>query len=91
MDRTELAEAENERRRAAHAIREEQHKVLHAEMLKLDTVQRTGSLTGGLTATQHRRMAELLTALSEDEDDPVWVIARAQQAQAHAALASIRA
>jgi hypothetical protein len=63
-----------------------QYEALRLECDQLDNLQRSGT---GLSAAQHGRMAQLLVALSEDETAPEWVIARAQQALAHAALAAL--
>ncbi|WP_242892546.1 hypothetical protein [Actinomadura litoris] len=64
-----------------------QYKPLYAEKAELEALQRIARLN----TAQHRRMAELLAAVSAHEGDPHWVIARAQQALAHAALADLTA
>lgn len=67
-----------------HRAVEREYEALRTEAAALDAAQRTGILT----AAQHRRMAQLQVALAGAEHDPHWAAARAQLAQAHAALAA---
>ncbi|GAA4226038.1 hypothetical protein GCM10022254_09640 [Actinomadura meridiana] len=55
------------------------------QLKQMDTLQRSTVPD----FAQHLRMAQVCAAISEAETAPEWAIARAEQAQAHAAIAAL--